>query len=134
MKIGTFDISKYNIDITTTTNEVILTDERKWHILKRHPEVKPYINKISEILSNPDNVYLETTKENTLWLIKKYDKNVKITLKLQVVKNKKYKNSIIQMQCISEKRIMKYLENGKIKIINKIVENDSKNNCKFVAI
>lgn len=87
----------YNINITTITDEVILTDERKWHILKRHPEVKPYINKISEILSNPDNVYLETTKENTLWLIKKYDKNVKITLKLQVVKNKKYKNSIIQM-------------------------------------
>jgi di/tripeptidase len=83
MNIGTFDISKYNINITTTTNEVILTDERKWHILKRYPEVKPYINKINEILSNPDNVYLETKKENTLWLIKKYDQNVKITLKLQ---------------------------------------------------
>ena len=41
------------------------------------------INKINEILSNPDNVYLETKKENTLWLIKKYDQNVKITLKLQ---------------------------------------------------
>ena len=130
MNIGTFDISKYNINITTTTNEVILTDERKWHILKKHPEVKPYINKINEILSNPDNVYLETTKENTLWLIKKYDQNIKITLKLQVVKNKKYKNSILQMQYITERRIIKYLESGRIKIVNKIAENE----CKIVAI
>ena len=105
MKIGAFDISKYDINITTITNEVILTNERKWHILKSHPEVKPYINKINDILSNPDNVYLETTKENTLWLIKKYNHNVIITLKLQVVKNKKYKNSIIQMQIMRDKEI-----------------------------
>ncbi len=123
MNIGTFDISKYNINITTTTNEVILTDERKWHILKRHPEVKPYINKINEILSNPDNVYLETKKENTLWLIKKYDQNVKITLKLQVIKNKKYKNSIIQMQIMRDKEILRCLKNQKIIEIfrNKVV-------------
>ena len=123
MNIGTFDISKYNINITTTTNEVILTDERKWHILKRYPEVKPYINKINEILSNPDNVYLETKKENTLWLIKKNDQNVKITLKLQVIKNKKYKNSIIQMQIMRDKEILRCLKNQKIIEIfrNKVV-------------
>ena len=35
MNIGTFDISKYNINITTTANEVILTDERKYFVVKK---------------------------------------------------------------------------------------------------
>ena len=116
-KVGIFDITKYTKDIKTTTNEVILNDNRREH-LKKHPEIEKYIPEIKKILNDPDSVYLELSKEDTVWVVKKLDENLKITLKLNTFTNKKekgYKNSIIQMQILNEKRIKKYIEKGRIK-------------------
>lgn len=114
--VGSFDISKYTTKYKTNSNDVILTPERKEHIRNRHPEVIPYLCKIEEILSSPDEVYEELTHEDTLWLIKGYDNRIKITVKLNTYNsiNEKYKNSIIQMQIIKRCKISKYVENKKI--------------------
>lgn len=117
--VGKLDISKYTKDIKTTTNEVVLTNNRREH-LKKHPEIEKYIPEISNILDDPDYIYQELDKEDTVWIVKKLDNNLKITIKLNTVKNKKeieYKNSIIQMQILNEKRIKKYIEKNKIKEI-----------------
>ena len=86
--------------------------------LKKHPEVLKYIDKISNILSKPDSVYKQFDKDDTLWIVKQLEDNVKITLKLNTPnskeKEKGYKNSIIQMQIMQQKRIDKYEINGKI--------------------
>ena len=37
-------------------NIIKITDKQWSHILKEHPEIKPYKNKLFEVLSNPDLV------------------------------------------------------------------------------
>ena len=120
LEVGKLNISKYTDEIKTTTNDVILTPNRRKHILDKHPEVEKYIEEISSILDSPDGIYKEIEKEDTVWIIKEFDKNVKVTLKLNTVDNLKekgYKNSIIQMQIMKQNRIKKYIKNGKIKEI-----------------
>lgn len=115
--IGKFNVSKYDSSIVTTTNDVVLMPDRLEHI-KKHPEVLKYKNKISNILNKPDYVYKQLDKADTLWIVKEMRDNVKITLKLNTPnvneKERGYKNSIIQMQVLPQKRIDKYEKNGKI--------------------
>lgn len=115
--VGKFNVAKYDKNIITTTKEVVLMPDRLEH-LKKHPEVLKYIDKISNILSKPDSVYKQLDKDDTLWIVKQLEDNVKITLKLNTPnskeKEKGYKNSIIQMQIMQQKRIDKYEINGKI--------------------
>lgn len=118
--IGKFNISKYDKSIITTTKDVVLLPERIEHI-KKHPEVLKYIKDISNILNKPDYIYKDLKREDTLWIVKQMEDNVKITLKLNTPnakeKEKGYKNSIIQMQVLPQKRIDKYEEKGQIKKI-----------------
>lgn len=116
MKVGKFDISKYSDKFQTTTDDVILTPERKQHIIDRHPEVIEYIDKLEDILNNPSKIYEQLSKEDTIWIVKEYDKNIKVTLKLNTVSNlreKGYKNSIVQMQIMRESEINRNIKNGK---------------------
>lgn len=127
MKVGQFDINQYTKQIKPTTKDVILTPGRKQHIQDKHPDVAPYYDKITEIISNPDNVYLETkNRKNTVWLTKKYgDANIKLTVKINETtlyqqKQLGYKNSIIQMQILPEQKIIKQVEKGNVKQLFKI--------------
>ena len=115
--VGKFNINKYDSSIITTTKDVVLMPDRLEHI-KKHPEVLKYQDKIPTILNKPDYVYKQLDKTDTLWIVKQMDDNVKITLKLNTPnaeeKEKGFKNSIIQMQVLPQKRIDKYEVNGKI--------------------
>ena len=118
MKVGTFDIAKYTEDIKTTTKDVILTPKQRKHIIDKHPDVEKYIENISDILQDPDKVFLQLDKEDTLWLIKQLDDEIKVTMKINTpsnIKEKGYKNSIIQMQIMKQNRINNYIEKGKLK-------------------
>lgn len=120
MVVGQFDISKYTDIFETTTNDVILTPERKQHIIDRHIEVAEYLNKIDDILSNPDAIYQQLKKDDTIWIIKKCEKNIKLTIKLNTANNLKengFKNSIINMQFIRDSEIKRVIKNGSIKVI-----------------
>ena len=122
--VGKFDITKYDNTIKTTTKDVVLLPERLEHIKTKHPEVEKYIKEISNIIKQPDMVLKEVKRENTIWIIKKYDNNIKITLKLNTDNNKNYKNSIIQMQYMRDSEIKRNIKNSKvIKLFDK---NDKK--------
>lgn len=122
--IGKFDISKYTSSIKTTTKDVVLFEERINHIKERHPEVENYIKDVSKIIKNPDLVLQETKRDSTIWLIKTFDKNVKVTMKLNTASDKNLKNSIIQMQLMRDSEINRNIKNGKVtKIFDK---NDKK--------
>lgn len=118
--VGKFDVSKYDTNIVTTTKDVVLMPDRLEH-LQKHPEILKYKDKISTILNKPDYIYKQLDKEDTLWIVKQMDENVKITLKLNTPnsseKEKGYKNSIIQMQILKQQRIDNYEKNGKIEKI-----------------
>lgn len=59
-------MSDYTNELITTSNDVILTPNREKHILSRHPEADKYISKIGDILKNPDRVFLQLDKKDTL--------------------------------------------------------------------
>lgn len=124
--VGKFNISKYDKSITTTTKDVVLMPDRKLH-LEKHPEILKYVGDIPKILSNPDSLYIQLDKADTLWIVKQMDENIKITMKLNTpnaTENQKgYKNSIIQMQILKQQRIDKYEQNGKIKKIFDKIDN-----------
>ena len=115
--IGKFNISKYTDAIKTSTKEVVLFEERIEHIKKRHPEVEKYIKDISTIVNKPDMVLQETKRNDTIWLIKTFDKNVKVTLKLNTTNDKKIKNSIIQMQFMRDSEVRRNIKNDKVIIL-----------------
>ena len=93
--------------------------ERLNHIIDKHPEVLKHLNKIKRILKDPDLIFREVKHKDTIWIIKKIDNNLKITIKLNTIKHgiDKYKNSIIQIQYLDIKRLYKYFKNDKIEKI-----------------
>ena len=117
--VGTFDISKYDNTFTQTTTEVILTHERRNHIIENHPEVKECINNIGIYLENPDEIYIQNNVKDTIWIIKRLKSNLKITLKINTLYNGKdgNKNSIIQMQYMHDSEVRRNINNGNIKKI-----------------
>ena len=122
--IGKFDISKYTNSIKTSTKDVVLFEERIKHIIERHPEVEKYIKDIPNIIKNPDLILQETKRDSTIWLIKKIDKNIKVTMKLNTTNDNNLKNSIIQMQIMRDSEIDRSIRNRKVtKIFDK---NDKK--------
>lgn len=125
--VGKFDATKYDKQLVTTTKDVVLMPDRLEH-LQKHPEVLKYQSEIPNILKKPDYVYKQLDKDDTLWIVKQMEDNVKITLKLNTPnateKEKGYKNSIIQMQILKQQRIDNYEKKGKIKKI--FDKNDNK--------
>lgn len=113
--VGKLDISKYTNDIIATTKDVVLLPERREH-LKKHPESLKYIESIPNILRDPDYIYKELNKLDTVWIVNQLEDNVKITIKINTpnTNEKGYKNSIIQMQLINQKRLDKYETSGRI--------------------
>ena len=112
--VGKFDISKYTNNIKTSTKDVVFFEERKKHVKERHPEVEKYIKNIPNIIKKPDLILQETKRDSTIWLVKTFDKNVKVTMKLNTTNNRNLKNSIIQMQFMRDSEINRNIRNGKV--------------------
>ena len=91
--------------------------ERLNHIIDKHPEVLKHLNKIKRILKDPDLIFREVKHKDTIWIIKKIDNNLKITIKLNTIKHgiDNYKNSIIQMQYIRNREIERNIKINKVK-------------------
>lgn len=91
------------------------------HILEEHPEVIENLNSLNEYINNPDMVLIQNDKKDTIWIIKKINSNLKITIRLNTIKNgrKGYINSIIQMQYMHNIEINRNIKIGKVKILYK---------------
>ncbi|MBI2039562.1 hypothetical protein HYT18_00640 [Candidatus Microgenomates bacterium] len=66
--------------------EVELTNERKSHIILKHPELKTHIKKISQVLSSPDTIRRSKLDEESLLFYKYFDtikkgKYISVTVK-----------------------------------------------------
>lgn len=115
--VGKFNISKYTSTIKTNDSDVVLLEERISHIKERHPEVEGYVEKIPKILNSPDMILQELKREDTVWIIKKLEKNIKVTIKMNTSNNKNIKNSIIQMQFMRDSEIKRNIKNDKVKVL-----------------
>lgn len=111
VNIGMLDINQYAqlCDTPIFTNEVIITHKQIKHINEKRCGVyDKYKNNLKEIIENPDYIIKDDKHKNTGLIIKKYDKNVVIVLKLNTNTDDK-KNSIITIWEIKEKRLERYL-------------------------
>lgn len=118
--IGRLDKEKFK-GITNKriiTDDVVLTDKQRQHIIDRHPEIYEFVkDKFCEIIETPDLILKDKLREDTALVIKtlqQNDKTVNVVLKLAVegddVKNK---NSIITCIPIGKNRLKSYKNNGK---------------------
>jgi len=111
INIGKIDIKKYEqlCNKKIQTDEVIITYKQIEHINEERIGVyDKYKDNLEDIIINPDYIIKDTKHEDTGLVIKKYDKNAVIVLKLNTSENEK-KNSIITMWEIKEKRLARYL-------------------------
>ena len=94
------------------TYDVVLTDERKLHILKNHQ--KDY-KQILNIISNPEQILEDSKNENTLFFIGKLEKNnLNVVIKLNTTNNVKHpKNSVMTAWIIRNKNLSKLEEKNK---------------------
>lgn len=110
-------LGKYKESLVT--EEVILTYERKEHIISRHKEVCDEIfNSIEEILLNPDYILEDDKNIETLLLIKTIEvnkDNIIVVLKLNTSCDSIDKcNSILTVWKMRDRNLKKKLQKSKI--------------------
>lgn len=115
--VGKIDRNIYRcITEDIRTDEVIITDERIDHIVKRRGQefFDTYGDKFADIIRDPDFIFAD--KENTALVCKEFmqdDKFINIALRLVVSSdNPTYKNSIITAVGESTKRFQQRLRNN----------------------
>lgn len=59
---------------TVLGEKVELTPERKRHILERHPDISPYLDKISKVLLESDQIRVDKRDANVLLFYKYFSK------------------------------------------------------------
>ena len=117
--VGKIDKQIYScITKDITTDEVIITDNQKRHILNRHSEsYEEVIQHFNSVLKSPDYIIKDKNK-NTGLVIKQIDaeeKHTQIVLRIHTSSDTSgHKNSIISSWIISDKRLRNYLRNKSV--------------------
>ena len=102
------------INPNLTTRKVIITFKQIQHINeKRNNVYDKYKKKLANIIKHPDYIIVDTKHKDTGLVIKQFDKNVIVVLKLST-ESKKLKNSIITIWEIKNKRLQRYLNTHEI--------------------
>ena len=113
------DLERYKVvSNNIQTDEVIITDQQLKHIQERHPDIsKSVMENLSNIIQNPDYI-IETDRPNTANILKRLEVNGKkyqLILRLKTDSDPaNFKNSIITMMTVNEKRYQQYLRNRNI--------------------
>lgn len=84
------------------------------HVSKRHPSCLKYLSKIREIISSPDYVGINPKEHGSFELIKQYDDNVLIGIKLDI-KNSYY--YVATLHDIKQSKINNRIFSGRLKKI-----------------
>ena len=117
-EIGKIDISKYQ-PITKNkiiTDQVILTDNRKKHIIERRGQefYDKYSSLFADVVADPDYIFKDKNENTALAakIINIDGSSVNIVLRLVVEgENPNYKNAIITAVCENNKRFSQRLRN-----------------------
>ncbi len=82
------------------------------HIQKRHEDCVDYIDNIPEIISKPDYIGSNPKEPDSIELIKTYDKNIQIAVKLNIEKDYFYVASLYE---ITDAELQNRLYSGRTK-------------------
>ncbi|MFC3932159.1 PBECR3 domain-containing polyvalent protein [Streptococcus dentapri] len=107
------------VDLDSFISDVaIFEGGLKKHLVKqKHGDALIYFNKIAEIISTPDYVGINPKEKNeSMELIKRYDSNVLLALKVDKKNNCYY---IPTMYTVSEYKVKQRLYSGRLKKVDR---------------
>lgn len=99
-----------------TTDEVVLTDERKQHILEDHAnDYEKIVQNIDRVVLNPNEILEDSKNKDTLFFIGKLDKNnLNVIVRLNTTNNKEHpQNSVMTAWIIRNSNLKKLREKNK---------------------
>lgn len=114
-KIDKYKIGEYNKKIVTEA--VVLTNERRIHILENHKkDYETIIKNIDRIVLNPSEILEDLNNKDTLFFIDKLEiNNLNVVVKLNTTNNKEHpQNSVMTAWIIRDKNLKKLREKNKI--------------------
>lgn len=96
-------------------NYIYQSSGLKKHILKRHPECVEYLQYLPFIINHPDYIGVNPNESGTSFeLIKVFDKNIQIGIKLDVKDDYLY---VATLHSITDGKLQHGIENGRLKKI-----------------
>ena len=109
-------LSKY-YDFISDYNYIYKSDGLIKHIEKRHPECVNYLSRLTEIISSPDYIGINPNETGKSFeLVKIYDNNVQIGIKLDVTNDYLY---VATLHTITDSKLRHGIENGRLKKFDK---------------
>lgn len=102
---------------TLKTTEVVLTDERKHHIMEHHPnDFELFDQNCEEIIKNPHIVLKDEKNTNTAFMIRHIeDTNVNVVVKIATQDDQQHpKNSVMTSYRIRDKNLKKLEKKNKV--------------------
>lgn len=116
-KIATYD-GQYDdiLDFKMPRLDIMRADGVFDHIKKKHPACIKYFDKIQEIISCPDYVGTSPKEKGSFELVKKYDNNVLIGIKIDVKNNYYY---VATLYDINQSKVNNRLHSGRLRPLKK---------------
>lgn len=114
-KVGKYK-SKYNnlLNVNLPVSDIYASEGLNKHILRRHPNCQKYIEKIPEIINNPDYIGKNPKELDSIELVKVFDDNIQIGIKLDTNKNYLYVATLFD---IKESKVQRRLNSGRLKAL-----------------
>ncbi len=112
-----------NLGIKLPCQNIYQSEGLKKHVKKRHPGCVCYIDKIPQIIKKPDFIGINPSEQNSIELIKKYNENILVGIKLDKEKGYFY---VASLYSVKDSKVERRLNSGRLKIFKKNLDN--KNN------
>lgn len=114
-KVGQYS-GEYNelLDIELPQYDIYVSEGLKKHIRIRHRECLQYIESIEDIIKSPDYVGKNPREPNSIELVKIYDNNIQIRIKLDISNEYLYVATLFD---VKQAKIDRRLYSGRLKKI-----------------
>ena len=83
-----------------------------YHVRKRHPEIEPYFDRIPEIIEAPDYIGRNPKINNSMELVKIFDRNILVAIRIDIANEHIYVASIYE---ISDGKLDRRAKSGRLK-------------------
>lgn len=100
------------LDISLPTGIIYRSSRLINHIQRRHPDFVGYIDKLPEILLNPDYIGKNPKEPDSMELVKVFSDNILVAIKLDVKNNYLYVASLYN---ISDGKLHNRIHSGRLK-------------------
>ena len=112
-KVGQYN-GEYDelLNIHLPQYDIFVSDGLTVHIEARHPDCISYLTRITEIIEQPDYVGKNPAEPDSIELVKVFDRNIQIGIKLDMSSNYLYVATLFD---IKQSKIERRLFSGRLK-------------------